>query len=73
MNRLEAMALLKELVADNLVEPNYIHICERKKPNHYQIQIKCDYNKKELEEYAKKHNLSIEEDKEKNYLAIFKP
>ena len=72
MNRLEAMALLKELVADNLVEPNYIHICERK-PNHYQIQIKCDYQKKELEEYTKKHNLSIEEDKEKNYLTIFKP
>jgi hypothetical protein len=66
------MALLKELVAGNLVEPNYIHIRERE-PNHYQIQIKCDYNKKELEEYSKKHNLSIEDDKEKKYLVIFKP
>lgn len=71
LNRLEAMAMLKELVANNLVEPSYVSISERK-PNDYQIQIKCDY-RKEIEEYAKKQGLTIEEDKEKKYLFIFKP
>ena len=66
------MALLKELVANYLVDPSFVNICERK-PNHYQIQIKCDYNRKEIDEHAKKHGLTIEEDKEKKYLLIFKP
>ena len=64
--------MLKELVANNLIDPSFVHICERK-PNHYQVQIKCDYNGKEIEEYAKKCGLTIEEVKEKKYLLIFKP
>ena len=52
MDRLQAMAMLKELVANNLVEASYVHICERK-PNHYHVQIKCDYNKAEIEAHAK--------------------
>lgn len=72
MDRPQAMAMLKELVANNLVDPSFVNICERK-PNHYQVQIKCDYNGKEIEEYARKHGLTIEEDKEKLYLLIFKP
>lgn len=71
LNRLEAMAMLKELVANNLVDPSFVNICERK-PNHYQIQIKSDYNRKEIEEYSKKCGLTIEEDKEKKYFLIFK-
>ena len=72
MNRPEAMALLAELVSNNLVEPTYIHVSLRK-PNHYQIQIKCDYYKSEIEAYAKKHGLTIEEDKERKYMVIYKP
>jgi hypothetical protein len=64
--------MLRELVANNLVEPSYVSINERKS-NEYQIQIKCDYNRKEIEEYAKKHGLTIDEDKERKYLLIFKP
>jgi hypothetical protein len=66
------MAMLKELVANNLVEPSYVHICLRK-PNHYQIQILCDHNKMEIEAHAKKYGLTIEEDKEKKYCFIFEP
>ena len=73
MNRLEAMAMLKELVADNLVNPDYVNIMRREKNSHYQIQIKCDYNKEEIEKHAKKHGLTIEEDKERKYLVIYKP
>jgi hypothetical protein len=47
------MDMLKELVANNLVDPSFVSICERK-PDHYQIQIKCDYNKLEIEAHAKK-------------------
>ncbi len=71
LDRLEAMSMLKELVANGLVEPSYVHISE-KAPNHYQIQIKCDY-KTAIDEYAKKHGLTIEEDKERKYLLIYKP
>ena len=72
MNRLEAMSMLKDLVANNLVDPSYVHICLRE-PNHYQIQIKSNYNRAEIEEYAKKHNLTIQEDTEQKYLVIYKP
>ncbi len=66
------MDMLKELVALDLVEPNYVHISERI-PSHYQIQIKCNYNKAQIEEYAKKHGLTIKEDTERKYLVIYKP
>jgi hypothetical protein len=65
------MGLLKELVANNLVEPTYIHVSQRKLDD-YQIQIKCDYNS-EIEVFAKKHGLTITEDKERKYLVIFEP
>jgi hypothetical protein len=44
-----------------------------RKPEHYQVQIKCDYNKAEIEAHAKKRGLVIEEDKERKYLVIYKP
>ena len=72
MNREQAMAILKELVSEDLVEPSYVNICERV-PSHYQIQIKCDYNKSGIEAHAKKNGLTIIEDKEGKYLVIFKP
>ncbi len=66
------MAMLKELVDNNLVDPSYVSIGKRS-PVQYQIQIKCNYNKEEIEAHAKKHGLNIEEDKEKYYLVIYKP
>ena len=72
LDRQQAMAMLKELVANNLVEPSYVHISQ-KILDQFQIQIKSDYNREGIEEYAKKHGLTIEEDKEKKYLLIFKP
>jgi hypothetical protein len=66
------MAMLRELVALDLVEPSFVHISERI-TNHYQIQIKSDYNREKIEEHAKKHDLIIKEDKERKYVVIFKP
>jgi len=72
LDRLQAMALLKELVDNNLVDPSYVSMFQVK-PNNFQIQIKCDYNKVEIEVHAKKYGLTITEDKERKYLVIFKP
>jgi hypothetical protein len=72
LDRLQAIAVLKELVNNDLVDPSYISVGKRQ-TNQYQIQIKCNYNRKEIEEYAKKYNLTIEEDKEQLYLLIFRP
>ena len=72
LDRLQAMAMLKELVDNDLVEPSYVSMVQAK-PNHFQIQIKCDYNKMEIERHAKKHGLTIIEDKARKYLTIFKP
>ncbi len=71
VDRVEAMALLKELVAINLVDSSFINMLQRE-PNQYQLQIKGEYFKSRIEEYAKQFGLSIEEDKERKYLVIFK-
>jgi hypothetical protein len=47
LNRLKAMAMLKELVANDLVEPSYVSMIQVDSKS-YQIQIKCDYNKPQI-------------------------
>ncbi len=71
LDREQAMAMLKELVAKDLVEPSYVHIFE-KMPKYYQIQIKCNYNRNKIIEFAKNKQLTIMEDKEQKYLVIYK-
>jgi hypothetical protein len=71
LDRLQAVVMLRELVANDLVDPSYFSMVEAK-PNHFQIQIKCDYNRLKIEEYAKKYALTITEDKDRKYLLIFK-
>ena len=72
LDRTQAMALLKELVAYDLVDPSYVSMIQTK-PNRYRLQIKCNYNKTRMQEYAKNNNLIIEEDKEQKYLVIYNP
>jgi len=55
------MTILRESVDNNLVEPSYVSMVQVK-PNSFQIQIKCDYNKEDIEAHAKKHGLTITED-----------
>jgi hypothetical protein len=71
LDRKEAIAILRELAAEDLVDPSYLHITERI-PSHYQIQIKCNYRRDEIVEFAKKNQLTIKEDKEQKYLVIYK-
>ena len=64
--------MLKELVDNDLVDPSFISLV-RMESNKFQIQIKSNYNKQQIETYAKKHGLTIKEDNDQKYLVIFKP
>jgi len=44
LDRLQAMAMLKELVNNDLIEPSYVSMVQAKS-EHFQIQIKCNYMK----------------------------
>jgi len=59
LDKLQAMVLLKELIAKSLVDPSYVNISIRK-PDHDQIQIRSDSNKEEIEKHASKNGLTIE-------------
>ena len=72
MDRQQAMTLLRELAVNDLVEPSYVNVCERS-PGNYQLQIKTEYNRAQLDEFAKKHGLTIEKGKAQEYLVIYKP
>ena len=70
LDRKEAVALLKELGTDHLIQPSLVLIKQRT-PDSYQLTIKGDYDLKEIELLLKNRNFCIEENK--NYLNIFKP
>ena len=70
MDRKEAVALLRELMNNGLIEPSWVSVGERHHQD-YQLQLKCDYNKAEIEDYAKRKQLTIEEDAERKFLVIF--
>ncbi len=72
MDREQAMTLLKQLLANDLVEPSHISIRERH-PNDYQLQIRTKYKRAQLDEYCKANSCSIEEDIQETFLLVFKP
>jgi len=69
MNRREAIALLSELGANQLVNPSFV-ILEQRKTDKYQLKIKGDYCLQEIETLAK-NRFSIDE--KQNFLIIYKP
>jgi len=69
MKRTEAVALLKELVAGQLIQPSLVLI-ERRSPDEYQLQMRGSYNFQEIEMFVK-DRFSLEESK--GYLIFYKP
>ncbi len=69
MNRKEAIALLRELGANQLINPSSV-ILEQRIIDKYQLKIKGDYCLPEIETYAK-NRFSIDENQ--NFLIIYKP
>jgi DNA-binding PadR family transcriptional regulator len=72
MRRGEAVALLKELGAEGLIQPSWVLI-EQRRPEKYQLCVKGDYDLHQIELFLEKYTLAIEEDKTKGFLCIFKP
>ena len=52
MKRTEAVALLKELGAEQLIQPTLVLI-EQRSSDGYQLQIKGNYNFQEIETFVK--------------------
>ena len=69
MNRREAITLLSELGANQLVCPSYV-ILEQRKTDNYQLKIKGSYNFHEIGTFLK-NRFSIEEIR--NFLVIYTP
>jgi len=69
MNRKEAITLLSELGANQLVNPSFV-ILEQRVLDRYQLKIKGDYCLQEIG-LLLKNRFSIDENK--NYLTIYKP
>jgi hypothetical protein len=71
INRAEAVALLKELGAEHLLQSTSV-LVEQRKPDRYQLCVKGSYDRCEIESFLKKYALNFEENT-KGYLCIFKP
>jgi hypothetical protein len=69
LDRKEAVALLKELGIEHLIQPTFVLIKQRT-PDSYQLEIKGDYDLKEIERLLKNRKFCLEE--KKDYLIIFK-
>jgi len=70
MKREEAVALLNELVAAQLIQPSLV-LLEQKTPVQYKLQMKGDFSCQEIETFLKNRGFSCEENKD--YLIISKP
>jgi len=71
MLREQAVAILKELIAADLIHPMWMAIGERKL-NHYELRFKGEINQVPIHEFLQKRNLELEQNKEKDYFAIYK-
>jgi len=59
MKRTEAVGLLKELVAEQLIQP-YLVLIKQRSPDAYELQIKGNYNFQEIEMFVK-NRFALEE------------
>jgi hypothetical protein len=68
----QTVALVKELVGNTLIQTNWLSI-DKRKPESYELKFKGDCEGYVLDTFLQKHNLAIEENKEKGFYIIFKP
>ena len=70
MLRAQAIAVLKELVANGLIDTAWVSIEERK-PNSFELRVKGNGDCSLIDPFLQKHNLTLEENKEKGWLVIY--
>jgi hypothetical protein len=72
MRREQTVALVKELVANNLIRTNWLSI-DRRKVDSYELRFRGDCQRHDVEVFLQNRNLAMEENKEKGFCIIFKP
>jgi hypothetical protein len=70
LKKAEATALLNELAANRLVNPQLVLI-EQKEPDRYRLQIRGDYDRHAIDMFVRKKQLLCE--MKNNYLVIQAP
>jgi hypothetical protein len=70
--REQALALVKELVANNLIQTNWLSL-EKRKPDSYELKFKGDCDHSLLSLFLQNHRLAIKANHEKGFCIIFKP
>ena len=70
MLRAQAIAVLKELVANGLIDTAWVSLEERK-TNIFGLKVKGDCDHSLIDPFLQKRNLTLEENKEKGWLVIY--
>ncbi|MGO8807109.1 MAG: hypothetical protein ACLQO7_11000 [Candidatus Bathyarchaeia archaeon] len=63
MDRKEAVALLKEIGIEQLIQPSLV-LVEKRKPDSYQLKIKGNYDLKQITIFLKNRGFSLEENED---------
>lgn len=72
MRREQAVAVVKELVVNNLIQTDWLSL-EKRKPDSYELQFRGYCERLLLDTFLQERNLAMEENKEKGFCIIFKP
>jgi hypothetical protein len=70
--REEAVALLKEMLALNLVTPSFVELYENKHGK-FDIKLSLDCDVASLKQFLAERSLTMKKDSEKGYCFISKP
>jgi hypothetical protein len=72
LERAEAIALLKQILALNLALPSMVALNQNKK-GAYDLVLRGDCDIQPIKEFAAEQNLAVKWDKEKSTCIIYKP
>ena len=72
MRREQAVAVVKDLVVNNLIQTDWLSI-DRRKPDSYELKFRGYCERVLIDTFLQKRNLAIEENKERGFCIIFKP
>ena len=70
MLRAQAIATLKELATNGLIDTAWVSLEERK-PGVFQLKVKGSYNPSTMDPFLKKHSLQLEKNMQKGWLIIY--
>jgi hypothetical protein len=72
MRREQAVAVVKELVGNNLIQTNWLSI-DKRKPDSYELKFRGYCERLLLDSFLQNRNLAMDENREKGFCIIFKP